>query len=144
MIARFFGIALMLLSLSGRMAHAADLPADSPMREAHGEGNVRATNQAENPSQNVVTHRAGTSDAKRSPRTEDQTQRVRELIYFFRTYRVWCCDEEWAETIRELATIGRGTYPSWSLNSTARIGMPRYGRWRSACARSATRGPSRH
>ena len=36
MIARFFGTAFMLLSLPGRMAQAADLPADSPMRGAHG------------------------------------------------------------------------------------------------------------
>ena len=41
----------------------------------------------------------------------DRTQRVRELIYFFRTYRVFCRDEEWARTIRELATIGKAAVP---------------------------------
>jgi hypothetical protein len=91
MFARFFGTALLLLiSLSGGIAQAADLPADSPLLGAQG---------------------AGTSDAKRSPRTDDQTQRVRELIYFFRTYRVFSRDEEWAQTIRELATIGKAAVP---------------------------------
>ena len=56
-------------------------------------------------------HGAETSDAKRSPRTDAQTQRARELIYFFRTYRVFCRDEEWAQTIRELATIGKPAVP---------------------------------
>jgi hypothetical protein len=111
MIARFLGTAFLLLSLPGRMAQAADLPAASPLRGPHAEGDVPATNQAKDPSQNVVTRGAGTSDAKRSPRTDDQTQRVRELIYFFRTYRVFCRDEEWAQTIRELATIGKGAVP---------------------------------
>src|SRR5260370_30726613 len=99
MIARFFATAFMLLSLPGRMAEAVGLAADSPLRGGHAEGNVSATNKAKDPSQNVVTHGAGTSDAKRSPRTDDQMQRVRELIYFFRTYRVFCRDEEWAQTI---------------------------------------------
>jgi hypothetical protein len=42
---------------------------------------------------------------------EDRTRRVRELIYFFRTYRVFCRDEEWAQRIRELALIGKDAVP---------------------------------
>ncbi len=111
MSARFFGTAFVLLSLPGGMAQAADLPADSPRPGAQAEGNVSATNQAKGPSQDVVAPGAGTSDAKRSPRADDRTQRVRELIYFFRSYRVFSRDEEWAQTIRELATIGKGAVP---------------------------------
>ena len=73
--------------------------------------NSTAANQANKPSQHVVTPEAGRSQANRVPRTDDQTQRVRELIYFFRTYRVFCRDEEWAQTIRELATIGKAAVP---------------------------------
>ncbi len=111
MIARFFGMAFMLFSLPGRMTQAAEPPVDSPQRGAQAEGPVLATNQAKDPSQGVVTQSAGTSDAKRSPRTSDRTQRVRELIYHFRTYRVFCRDAEWARTIRELATIGKDAVP---------------------------------
>jgi hypothetical protein len=111
MIARFLGTAVVLLSLPGRIAQAAQPPADSPPRGARAASNVSATNQAKEPSHNVVAEGAGPSDAKRTPRTDDQTQRVRELIYFFRTYRVFCRDEEWAQTIRELATIGKAAVP---------------------------------
>jgi RNA polymerase sigma factor (sigma-70 family) len=62
-------------------------------------------------SRNVVTPGVETPDAKRSPGTSDRTQRVRELIYFFRTYTVFSRDEEWARTIRELATIGKDAVP---------------------------------
>jgi hypothetical protein len=72
---------------------------------------VAATNQVKDQTAASDTPVVGTSDAKRSPLRGDQTQRVRELIYFFRTYRVFCRDEEWAETIRELATIGKAAVP---------------------------------
>ncbi len=42
---------------------------------------------------------------------DEKTRRVRELIYFFRSYRVFNRDEEWARTIRELATIGKAAVP---------------------------------
>jgi hypothetical protein len=45
------------------------------------------------------------------PSAEDRTQRIRELIYSFRNYRVFSRDEEWAKTIRELATIGKPAVP---------------------------------
>jgi hypothetical protein len=53
----------------------------------------------------------GASDAKPSPRADDRTRRVRELIYFFRGYRVFSRDGEWARTIRELTTIGKDAVP---------------------------------
>ncbi len=71
----------------------------------------RPNSRSTNAPQNADTSLPGKSDAKQSSRTEDQTQRVRELIYFFRTYRVFCRDEEWAQTIRELATIGKAAVP---------------------------------
>jgi hypothetical protein len=111
MIARFCATTFMLLALTAGMARAAGLSAGSPQRGAHADGNVPATNQAKAPSQNLVTHGAGTSDAKQAPRTVAQTQRVRELIHCFRSYRVFCRDEEWAQTIRELAMIGKSAVP---------------------------------
>jgi hypothetical protein len=111
MIARFFGTAFMLLTLPGRMAQTLYVPADEPVPGASAERYVSATNQANDPSQKVGTQGARTPDAKRPPRKDDQTQRARELIYFFRTYRVFCRDEEWAQTIRELATIGKDAVP---------------------------------
>jgi RNA polymerase sigma factor (sigma-70 family) len=62
-------------------------------------------------SQAGVTKVAAAPDAKQSPRTIDQTQRVRELIYFFRSYLMGSRDEEWARTIRELTTIGKAAVP---------------------------------
>jgi hypothetical protein len=41
----------------------------------------------------------------------DPTQRIRELIYFFRHHRVFSRDEEWAMTIRELVEIGKPAVP---------------------------------
>jgi hypothetical protein len=111
MIARFFSIALIMVSLPERMAQPAAVATELPLRGAHAEGNASATNQPNDPSQNVATQGVGTSDAKQSPQTDDQTQRVRELIYFFRTYRVFSRDEEWAQTIRELAKIGKAAVP---------------------------------
>ncbi len=111
MMTRLSATAFILLTLPAGMAQTAGLPADSARREARAEGNVPPTIQTKEPSQNGVTPSAGTSDAKRTPRTDDQTQRVRELIYFFRTYRVFCRDEEWAQTIRELARIGKAAVP---------------------------------
>jgi RNA polymerase sigma factor (sigma-70 family) len=66
--------------------------------------------QASN-SRNVVTQGVEAPDARRSPGTSVRTQRVRELIYFFRDYRVFSRDEEWARTIRELAAIGKDAVP---------------------------------
>src|SRR2546421_365157 len=111
MIARSFAAAFMLLSLPGGMVQAAGLPADSPPGGAHAEGDASASNQGKDPSQAVVSQGAGTPVATRSPRPDDRTQRARELIYVFRTYRVFCRDEEWAQTIRELATIGKDAVP---------------------------------
>ncbi len=45
------------------------------------------------------------------PASKETTQRIRQLIYFFRNHRVFSRDEEWARTIRELATIGRPAVP---------------------------------
>ncbi|QEH32126.1 ECF RNA polymerase sigma factor SigE [Aquisphaera giovannonii] len=49
----------------------------------------------------------------RGPETggDERTRRSRELIYFFRDYRVFSRDEEWARTIRELAAIGKDAVP---------------------------------
>jgi RNA polymerase sigma factor (sigma-70 family) len=44
-------------------------------------------------------------------RADDQGKRARELIYFFRSYRVFNRDEEWAQTIRDIATIGKAAVP---------------------------------
>jgi RNA polymerase sigma factor (sigma-70 family) len=63
------------------------------------------------PSGNVGTRGAEAPAAKRSPRATDPAQRARELIYFFRSYRVFRRDEQWAQTIRELATIGKDAVP---------------------------------
>ncbi len=49
--------------------------------------------------------------AKPAPDADDRTRRVRELIYVFRDFRVFARDEEWARTIRELATIGKDAVP---------------------------------
>jgi len=111
MMARFFLAAFMLLSVPGRMAQAAGFQADSPLRGAQAEGGSPAPNRAKDPSQDAVSHGGGTPDAKGSPRPDDRTRRIRELIYFFRTYRVFCRDEEWAQTIRELASIGKDAVP---------------------------------
>jgi hypothetical protein len=111
MIAQLFVTAFMLLSPPASMPQAADQQADSPRLGVHAHGNAPATIQAKNPTQDAVTRAAGTPDPKQSPRPDDQTQRVRELIYFFRTYRVFCRDEEWAQTIRELARIGKAAVP---------------------------------
>jgi RNA polymerase sigma factor (sigma-70 family) len=50
------------------------------------------------------------SDKEAKP-ADDKIQRARELIYFFRSYNVFNRDEEWARTIRELATIGKAAVP---------------------------------
>jgi hypothetical protein len=111
MIARFVGRAIILFSLADGMAQPAGLPVDSSRCGAHVDANESGGSQASVPSQSSVTQGARTTDAKQSPRAADQTQRARELIYFFRNYRVFCRDEEWAQTIRELATIGKAAVP---------------------------------
>lgn len=58
-----------------------------------------------------ATQQANAPDAKSPQKAGDQTQRIRELIYFFRDYRVFSRDEEWARTIRELAAIGKDAVP---------------------------------
>jgi hypothetical protein len=110
MIARFFCTTLLLLSLTGRLERSADLLVDSPQSQAL-ESKIPATNQAEHPSQHVAIQNAVRPDVNPAQRADDQTQRVRELIYFFRTYRVFCRDEEWAQTIRELVGIGKAAVP---------------------------------
>ncbi len=85
------------------MKRKTELPPSDPAQ--------RPKSRSTNAPQNADKARAGKSEAKQSSRTEDQTQRARELIYFFRTYRVFCRDEEWAQTIRELATIGKDAVP---------------------------------
>ena len=87
------------------------MPADSLAHGVHAEQTASTANNAKNPAQTGVTPGAGTSDAKRLPGTDAQTQRARELIYFFRTHRVFSRDEKWARTIRELATIGKPAVP---------------------------------
>ncbi len=63
------------------------------------------------PSGHAATRGAEAPAAKRSPRATDPAQRARELIYFFRNYRVASRDEQWAQTIRELAAIGKDAVP---------------------------------
>ena len=111
MTARLIGTAFILISLPVRIAQAAGLPANSPAPGAHAEQTASTANETKARSQSVVARGVQTSDAKPSPRTDPQTQRARELIYFFRTHRVFCRDEEWAQTIRELATIGKPAVP---------------------------------
>jgi hypothetical protein len=62
-------------------------------------------------SRNAAPQGPASTAPERAPRAGDPAQRVRELIYFFRTYRVFCRDEEWAQTIRELAAIGKDAVP---------------------------------
>jgi RNA polymerase sigma factor (sigma-70 family) len=57
----------------------------------------------------AASTRAGSDPKVKVP--EEKTRRVRELIYFFRSYKVFNRDEEWARTIRELATIGKAAVP---------------------------------
>jgi RNA polymerase sigma factor (sigma-70 family) len=52
-----------------------------------------------------------TPDPTQSRQTLDESKRARELIYFFRTYHIFIRDEEWAQTIRDLAKIGKGAVP---------------------------------
>ncbi len=111
MIARFFQTACILLALPGTTTEAAEPPANSPLHTAGAGAKVSATKQVKDAPETARTDVAGEPDAKQSPRTDEQTQRVRELIYCFRTYRVFCRDEEWAQTIRELARIGKGAVP---------------------------------
>jgi hypothetical protein len=80
-------IALIAGSMAVLLLSAAGLPSDDPAK-------IEEPARDEN---------AAASDA--------QTQRVRELIYFFRNYRVFSRDEEWAQTIRELTTIGKPAVP---------------------------------
>ncbi len=67
--------------------------------------------QATNPARTDVKQQVRQSAAKQSPRGGDSPQRARELIYFFRDYRVFTRDEQWAQTVRELATIGKAAVP---------------------------------
>jgi hypothetical protein len=111
MIARFLGAAFSWMSLAGGVARAVDLAADWPVLGALAEIGASATSPEKGSPKDFAGQGDGTAAAKRSPGTDDQTRRVRELIYFFRTYRVFCRDEEWARTIRELATIGKAAVP---------------------------------
>ncbi|MBX3439136.1 MAG: hypothetical protein KF861_16725 [Planctomycetaceae bacterium] len=45
------------------------------------------------------------------PATEEETQRVRELIYILRQHRIFARTDEWAAAIRELVTIGKPAVP---------------------------------
>jgi RNA polymerase sigma factor (sigma-70 family) len=72
---------------------------------------IVAERKANNPAQTDVKQQARLSPPKQVPRTGDHARRARELIYFFRNYRVFVRDEEWAQTIRELVTIGRPAVP---------------------------------
>jgi hypothetical protein len=111
MIARLVGTSILVFGLAYGMARPAGLVVDSSGCGAHVDGNESRASQANDPSQRALTQGAGTTDAKQSPQAVDQTQRARELIYYFRNYRVFCRDEEWAQTIRELATIGKAAIP---------------------------------
>ncbi len=68
---------------------------------------IQSGNRVQDPP--AETARAGRD--KKAKAADDKTQRVRELIYFFRSYNVFIRDEEWARTIRELATIGKAAVP---------------------------------
>jgi peroxiredoxin len=59
----------------------------------------------------VNAQRAEAVAKEHAPREDESTRRARELIYLFRTHRVFCRDEEWGRTIRELATIGKPAVP---------------------------------
>ncbi len=87
MVAQFLGAAFMLLGMPVAVAQTA--ASTGPGAQAEGKA----------------------SAAKPAARPDAQTQRIRELIYFFRSYRVFIQDEEWARTIRELATIGKPAVP---------------------------------
>ena len=109
-IARFVAVMIML-SPPGSMAQATPPPTDSPPRGPLAEGLAPATTQPKDPSENVVKPGAPASNAKQSQPTDAQTQRVRELIYLFRNFRTATRVDEWAQTIRELATIGKAAVP---------------------------------
>jgi RNA polymerase sigma factor (sigma-70 family) len=61
--------------------------------------------------QTAAVPRVEAPGAKPASGADDRTRRVRELIYVFRDFRVFARDEEWARTIRELATIGKDAVP---------------------------------
>jgi hypothetical protein len=105
--ARSLVAALILLSLPGRMAACGRSIMDSPLGGPSANCELPATEQLIGPVQDA----GATASSKPSPPADDQTQRVRELIYFFRTYRIFSRDEEWAQTIRELARIGKAAVP---------------------------------
>jgi hypothetical protein len=105
--ARHLVAALMLLGLPGRLPAHGGLIVDLPLGGPRAKGELPRANQRTGPAQDA----AATANSKPLSRAADQTQRVRELMYFFRNYRVFCRDEEWAKTIRELATIGKPAVP---------------------------------
>ena len=80
-------LVMFTISPPAMMAHAALLPADSPQRGALAEGCVSPTSQAKDQSPKVAPPGARGADAKQSQPANAQTQRVRELIYYFHNYR---------------------------------------------------------
>ncbi|QEH34565.1 ECF RNA polymerase sigma factor SigE [Aquisphaera giovannonii] len=79
--------------------------------------------------QRSATSPPGPATQSPAPRETDggRTQRIRELLYTFRTYRVFSRDEEWARTVRELAGIGKDAVPELvaELDRTDRDGTLR-------------------
>jgi hypothetical protein len=100
-----------LITFLGTAVQAGDLRAGSRPYAAQSHGDLSIANRAAGSPESAAGRNARTSDPKQTPRTDHQTQRVRELIYFFRNYRVFSRDEEWARTIRELAKIGKMAVP---------------------------------
>jgi RNA polymerase sigma factor (sigma-70 family) len=72
---------------------------------------IVAVEKATNPAQTDVNQPARQSPAKKAPPAGEIAQRARELIYFFRNYHIFSRDEQWAQTVRELATIGNAAVP---------------------------------
>jgi RNA polymerase sigma factor (sigma-70 family) len=72
---------------------------------------IVAVEKATNPAQTDVNQPARQSPAKKAPPAGEIAQRARELIYFFRNYHIFSRDEQWAQTVRELATIGKAAVP---------------------------------
>src|SRR5258707_15607402 len=88
MLARFLGLVLVFLVIPGGMLPAGELPANLPSGRADVEGRAAAPLSLQAATQAGNRGGAAKSVAEEAASTDDQTRRVRELIYWFRTYRV--------------------------------------------------------
>ncbi len=72
---------------------------------------IQSGNRVQDPPAENARARSEKQAKAKATDADEKTRRARELIYFFRSYNVFNRDEEWARTIRELATIGKAAVP---------------------------------